>query len=128
MVFDAKDQYPSQWAAIESIAGKIGCSGETLRKCRACRCLRCRGNAARLADDLDDQGGHAIARDLGVLERLPPLDGFVVPFVSVFHPYGTQDGVVKARSLDGFASVAIRRQGAPISRRFHSPNLPGTSS
>ena len=32
MVFDAKDQYPSQWAAIESIAGKIGCSGETLRK------------------------------------------------------------------------------------------------
>ena len=33
MVFDAKDQYPSQWAAIESIASKIGCStGETLRK------------------------------------------------------------------------------------------------
>jgi transposase len=32
MVFDAKDQYPSQWAAIESIAGKIGCSAETLRK------------------------------------------------------------------------------------------------
>jgi len=32
MVFDAKDQYPSQRAAIESIAGKIGCTGETLRK------------------------------------------------------------------------------------------------
>ena len=32
MVFDAKDQYPSQWAAIESIAGKVGCTGETLRK------------------------------------------------------------------------------------------------
>jgi transposase len=32
MVFDAKDQYPSQWAAIESIACKIGCTGETLRK------------------------------------------------------------------------------------------------
>ena len=31
MVFDAKDQYPSQWAAIESIAGKIGCTAETLR-------------------------------------------------------------------------------------------------
>lgn len=31
-VFDAKDQYPSQWAAIESIAGKIGCTAETLRK------------------------------------------------------------------------------------------------
>ena len=32
MVFDAKDQYPSQWAAIESIAAKIGCTAETLRK------------------------------------------------------------------------------------------------
>jgi transposase len=32
MVFDAKDQYPWQWAAIESIAGKIGCTGQTLRK------------------------------------------------------------------------------------------------
>jgi len=32
MVFDAKDQYPSQWTAIESIAAKIGCSAETLRK------------------------------------------------------------------------------------------------
>jgi transposase-like protein len=32
MVFDAMDQYPSQWAAIESIASKIGCTGETLRK------------------------------------------------------------------------------------------------
>ena len=32
MVFDAKDQYPSQWAAIESIAAKIGCTGVTLRK------------------------------------------------------------------------------------------------
>ena len=32
MVFDAKDQYPSQWEAIVSIAGKIGCTGETLRK------------------------------------------------------------------------------------------------
>ena len=32
MVFDAKDQYSSQWAAIESIAAKIGCTAETLRK------------------------------------------------------------------------------------------------
>jgi len=31
MVFDAKDQYPSQWAAIESISAKIGCTAETLR-------------------------------------------------------------------------------------------------
>jgi len=32
MVFEAKDQYESQWAAIESIAAKIGCTGETLRR------------------------------------------------------------------------------------------------
>jgi transposase len=32
MVLDAKDQYASQWAAIESITGKIGCTAETLRK------------------------------------------------------------------------------------------------
>jgi len=32
MVYDAKDQYPSQWAAIESIAGKIGCAAQTLHK------------------------------------------------------------------------------------------------
>ena len=32
MVFDAKDQYPSQWAAIESISQKIGCTSETLRR------------------------------------------------------------------------------------------------
>jgi transposase len=32
MVFDAKDQYASQWAAIESIATKIGCTPETLRR------------------------------------------------------------------------------------------------
>ena len=32
MVFEAKDQYESQWAAIESIAAKIGCTAETLRK------------------------------------------------------------------------------------------------
>ena len=25
-------EHPSQWAAIESIAGKVGCTGETLRK------------------------------------------------------------------------------------------------
>ena len=32
MVFDAKDEHGSQWAAMESIAGKIGCTAETLRK------------------------------------------------------------------------------------------------
>ena len=32
MVFEAKDQYPSQWAAIESIAGKIGCTAQSLHR------------------------------------------------------------------------------------------------
>ena len=31
MVFDHQGEHGSQWAAIQSIAGKIGCSGEALR-------------------------------------------------------------------------------------------------
>lgn len=31
MVFEHAPEYPSQWATIQSIAEKIGCSGETLR-------------------------------------------------------------------------------------------------
>ena len=32
MVFEHQGEYPSQWAAMESIAAKIGCTTETLRK------------------------------------------------------------------------------------------------
>ena len=32
MVLEQKDQYPSRWAAIQSISDKIGCSAQTLRK------------------------------------------------------------------------------------------------
>ena len=32
MVVEATAEYPSQWAAIGSVAGKIGVSAETLRK------------------------------------------------------------------------------------------------
>ena len=32
LVFEHVGEYDSQWAAIQSIAGKIGCSAETLRK------------------------------------------------------------------------------------------------
>ena len=32
MVFDHAGDYPSQWAAITSIAAKIGCKAETLRR------------------------------------------------------------------------------------------------
>lgn len=31
LVFEHEAEYSSQWAAIQSIAGKIGCSAETLR-------------------------------------------------------------------------------------------------
>lgn len=32
MVYEASSEYESQWAAIESIAAKIGCTSETLRR------------------------------------------------------------------------------------------------
>jgi len=32
MVFEHQAEYNSQWAALNSIAGKIGCTAETLRK------------------------------------------------------------------------------------------------
>jgi transposase-like protein len=32
MVFERQAEYESQWAAINSIASKIGCAAETLRK------------------------------------------------------------------------------------------------
>ncbi len=32
MVFEQQKEYGSQWSAIGSIAGKIGCTAETLRK------------------------------------------------------------------------------------------------
>jgi transposase len=36
VVFEAEDQHPSQWAAIESIAGEIGCTAERdQRLCKA---------------------------------------------------------------------------------------------
>lgn len=32
MVFESREEHSSQWAAIQSIAGKIGCTAETLRR------------------------------------------------------------------------------------------------
>ncbi len=32
LVLEQQHQHASQWAAIESVASKIGCTGETLRK------------------------------------------------------------------------------------------------
>jgi len=31
MVFEHRDEYASEWSAMQSIAGKIGCTAETLR-------------------------------------------------------------------------------------------------
>ena len=31
LLHEQRDQYPSQWAAINSVASKIGCTPETLR-------------------------------------------------------------------------------------------------
>ncbi len=32
LVFEHQSEYGSQWAALQSIAGKMGCTAETLRK------------------------------------------------------------------------------------------------
>ena len=32
LVFEQESEHPSQWAAMESVAAKIGCTAETLRK------------------------------------------------------------------------------------------------
>ena len=32
LVLEHQHEYPSQWLAIQSIAGKFGCTGETLRQ------------------------------------------------------------------------------------------------
>jgi len=32
LVFESREQHDSEWAAIESVAGKIGCTAETLRR------------------------------------------------------------------------------------------------
>ena len=32
MLLERQSEYPSQWAAMNAIAGKVGCTAETLRK------------------------------------------------------------------------------------------------
>jgi len=32
MLLEHRDEYPSEWAALQAIASKLGCTGETLRK------------------------------------------------------------------------------------------------
>lgn len=51
MVDEHRGDYPSEWAAMTSIAGKVGCTTETLR--RRCReeASRRSGTAAQAAND-----------------------------------------------------------------------------
>ena len=32
MVLEHEDQHPSRWAAVESVAGKIGCAAQSLQR------------------------------------------------------------------------------------------------
>ncbi len=50
MVSDHAGEYPSQWAAIEAIAGKLGCTPETLRKW-VCQAERDAGRGPGLTTD-----------------------------------------------------------------------------
>lgn len=51
MVEEHRGDYASEWAAINSIAGKIGCTAETLRRWRRQEASRRTGPAAFAADD-----------------------------------------------------------------------------
>ncbi len=51
MVEEHRGDYASEWAAITSIAGKIGCTAETLRRWRREEASRRTGPAALAADD-----------------------------------------------------------------------------
>ena len=50
MVHEHQADYPSQWMAIQSVAAKIGCSGETLRN-RVRQAERDRGECPGLTTD-----------------------------------------------------------------------------
>ena len=51
MVEEHRGDYGSEWAAITSIAGKIGCTAETLRRWRREEASRRTGPAAQAADE-----------------------------------------------------------------------------
>ncbi len=66
MVFEHQAEYDSQWAAIGSIAQKIGCTAETLRKWVR-RAERDQGLRAGLPVELGGQSGDPTARaDLSI--------------------------------------------------------------
>ncbi len=38
MVLESAGDYPTRWAAVKSIAAKIGCAAQILHECNATRC------------------------------------------------------------------------------------------
>src|ERR1051325_8013105 len=67
MVLEHQGEHASQWAAICSIAAKIGCSGETLR-----HWVRRHERDAGLRDGMTSEGGgglKALARETGELRQ-----------------------------------------------------------
>lgn len=67
MVYEHAAEYPSQWAAIQSIATKLGCTGETLRKWVRQE-ERDRGQRPGLATD-EQQRLKALEREVQELRR-----------------------------------------------------------
>jgi transposase-like protein len=53
MVEEHRGDYASEWSAISSIAGKIGCTAETLRRWRREEASRRTGPTALVANDRD---------------------------------------------------------------------------
>jgi len=67
MVEEHRGDYPSEWAAMTSIAGKVGCTTETLRRwCRE-EASRRAGPAAQAASDRDRV--KALEREVKELRR-----------------------------------------------------------
>lgn len=53
MVEEHRGDYPSEWAAMTSIAGKVGCTTETLRRWRREAASRRAGPAAQAVRERD---------------------------------------------------------------------------
>ncbi len=138
MVFDAKDQYPSQWAAIESVADKIGCTAETLRKwvrrgerdsgarpgpddrrARAQRDAQLRPQVQRVYDQyLRDYGADKVWRQLGregtavarcAVERLMRLRGL--------QGVDTRRALASPPGSAAIQAASAKMPGAPMAKR-----------